>query len=343
MKKLLKPSKLNKGDTIATISPAWGCAGSNRVKWKYELGVKRLEELGLNVVAAPNSLKGTSFLKENPEARAEDLMWAFENKEVKAIIANVGGNDSDRILPFLSKEIIIDNPKILCGYSDVMNLHLFCYKIGLSTFYGDNLLTTIAEAKEWNGYSKFWFEKVLFDNSLIGEICPAKHWSDSHNNYTNPDYVKKYNNNTGYVKIQGEGIVRGKLFGGHSGLMEIEEKCEIALNKEDFKDTILFFEEIPEFSTEKHIRGFFDWLGRKGYLQIINGIIIGKIMENEKFEPIADIIREIVSDKYGLKSMPIMYGLNIGHTSPICVLPYGVEAEVDVNSLKFSILENGVV
>ena len=43
---MLKPPKLNRGDTIATISPAWGCAGDEEIRWKYELGVKRLEELG---------------------------------------------------------------------------------------------------------------------------------------------------------------------------------------------------------------------------------------------------------------------------------------------------------
>ena len=109
---MIKPTKLNKGDIIATISPSWGCAGSNRVKWQYQLGVNRLESLGLKVVAAPNSLKGTSFLASSPEARAEDLMWSFENKAVKAIIANIGGNDSINLLPFLSPRTILDNPKI---------------------------------------------------------------------------------------------------------------------------------------------------------------------------------------------------------------------------------------
>jgi len=45
---MIKPQKLNIGDTIATISPSWGCAGTARVKWQYELGVQRLKELGLS-------------------------------------------------------------------------------------------------------------------------------------------------------------------------------------------------------------------------------------------------------------------------------------------------------
>lgn len=68
--------------------------------WRYRLGVRRLEELGLQVVNAPHSLKGSAFLSQHPEARAEDFQWAFENPEVKAIIANVGGCDSHRLCPF---------------------------------------------------------------------------------------------------------------------------------------------------------------------------------------------------------------------------------------------------
>ena len=152
---MIKPSKLNKGDTIATISPSWGCAGSSRVQWEYKLGCERLRELGLNVIAAPNSLRGTTYLKNNPQARAEDVNWAFENKDVKAIIANIGGNDSVCLLPYLSKNSIINNPKILCGYSDVMALHLYCHNLGLTTFYGDNLLTNVAEVPVWHKYSKY--------------------------------------------------------------------------------------------------------------------------------------------------------------------------------------------
>ena len=188
--RVIKPRKLNFGDTIATISPSWGCAGASRVKWQYNLGVSRLQEIGLNVVAAPNSLKGTSFLANSPEARAEDLIWAFENKNVNAIIANIGGNDAIKLIPYLSSKIILENPKILCGYSDIMSLHLYCHQLGLSTFYGDNLLTTIAEAECWHPYSKYWFEKVLFDNSPIGEISPSSDWTFEPNNHTNPKYIR---------------------------------------------------------------------------------------------------------------------------------------------------------
>ncbi len=37
-----------------------------------------------------------------------------------------------------------------------------------------------------------------------------------------------------------------------------------------------------------------------------------------------------------------MGGLNFGHTSPLLVIPYGAEADLNVDNLEFSILENGV-
>ena len=98
---LIKPNKLNKGDKVATVSPCHGWAGDPGIHWKYKLGVERLSELELEVVAAPNSLKGSEYLSQNPQARAEDIMWAFENKEIHAIIANVGGNDSIKIIPYV--------------------------------------------------------------------------------------------------------------------------------------------------------------------------------------------------------------------------------------------------
>lgn len=163
---LIKPNHLRYGDTIATVSPSNGWAGDADINWKYCLGVTRLKELfGFHTISAPNSLRGSEYLRKNPQARAEDIMWAFTNPEVKAIIANIGGNDSINIIPFINTNVIKNNPKVFIGYSDVQNIHILCYKARLSTFYGDNLLTNIAETPYMHPYSERWFRKVLFDPS----------------------------------------------------------------------------------------------------------------------------------------------------------------------------------
>lgn len=340
---MIKPVRIHKGDTVATISPSWGCAGAPGVKWKYELGCNRLRALGLNVIPAPNSLRGTSYLRENPNARADDFNWAFENKEVKAVIANIGGNDSERLLPFLSKTAVRNNPKIFCGYSDVMTLHLFCYREGLMTYYGDNLLTDIAENGAWHSYSRDRFKKTFFEPSVIGRIEPSKNWSYDDNKFTDREYKKHYVSNPGYIHIQGEGIVSGKLFGGHSEIKGLSGVYgESLIRQEDFEDSIFFFEDIPECCNPEQMAAFFDWMGQKGYLQKINGIVIGKMRMKDSFEPYAHKIREIITDKYQLPGLPVLGGLNIGHTSPVAILPYGAQAEINMEDMSFAVLESGV-
>src|SRR6185295_15225137 len=97
---MLKPKKLKRGDKVATISLSWGGAGS--IPHRYEAGKKQLiETFGVEVVETKNALKPSDRIYKNPEARAEDLMEAFSDSSIKAIISNIGGDDSIRTLPFI--------------------------------------------------------------------------------------------------------------------------------------------------------------------------------------------------------------------------------------------------
>lgn len=340
---MMKPQRLRVEDVIATISPAWGCAGDADVVWKYRLGAKRLEELGLRVVAAPNSLRGAKYLAANPQARVDDVTWAFENPEVKAILANIGGNDSVKLLPLLDPAIVREHPKIFCGYSDVLTLHLFCHRQGLTTFYGGNLLTNVAEAQGWHPYSRYWFQKALFDPAPLGEIAPSADWTHEEQNHADPGYVRKYVPNPGYRRVQGHGTVRGRLFGGHASLMEYDAGSGIAPTVADFDGAIFFFEDIPEFCDAAYLEGFLDWMGQNGFLQALRGIVFGKMQSPEDFAPYEELVRQVIGRRYGRPDLPVLSGLNFGHTSPVCMLPFGAEAELDADGLRFSILESGVI
>ncbi len=124
--------------------------------------------------------------------------------------------------------------------------------------------------------------------------------------------------------------------------MKYDSESSIVLSKADFTNTILFFEDIPEFCDVEYMGNFFDWLGENNYLQVLKGVIIGKMCTEASFTSYAEVIRRVVSGKYGLQDMPIMYGMNFGHASPIGILPYGAEAELDIENLRLSILESGV-
>ncbi len=102
MKDLIVPAKLNEGDTVAFISVSGGRAGDKDMISRYLLGKRRFEKIfNVKVVETPNALKGSEYLYEHPEKRAEDLMWALKNDSVKGIVCNQGGDDSYRVFPIL--------------------------------------------------------------------------------------------------------------------------------------------------------------------------------------------------------------------------------------------------
>src|SRR5665647_1540636 len=104
---LIKPKKLNKGDKVATVSLSWGGAGDNEILWRYYQGKERLANVfGLDIVEMPNTLKGTDYVYNHPEKRADDLMTAFTDTSIKAIIACIGGEDSIRMLPYIDFDVI---------------------------------------------------------------------------------------------------------------------------------------------------------------------------------------------------------------------------------------------
>jgi len=339
---MIEPQKLNKGDKIATVSPSWGIAGETDYLWRYELGKKRLESMGLSVVPAPNSMNGEIYTRNNPKARADDITWAFDNKDIKAIIANIGGcNESIQLLPYIDLRVIADNSKIFIGYSDVMSIHLFCRKAGLSTFYGHNLLPVIAENPKFHPYSKKWLKKVLFHDEPIGCIEPSDTFTCDEIDYGNHTAKRIYHKDSGYIWLQGKGITIGRLFGGHTGLMELNGTL-IEISAADFEDTIFFIEDIAQFFSPKQLVDFIDWLGNIGALQRLKGVLIGKLCSYESFDDHRKAIMHVIHDKYKLFDIPIIANMNFGHTSPMCILPYGALAEINCDTRKFSILDSGV-
>jgi muramoyltetrapeptide carboxypeptidase LdcA involved in peptidoglycan recycling len=133
MTPLIKPKSLQKGDAVATISLSWGGAGE--LLHRYEIGKKQLQDnFGLKVFETRNALKSAGYIEKNPKARADDLMEAFSDKSIKAIISNIGGDDSIRTLPFIDLSVIRNNPKIFLGFSDTTITHFACYKAGLTSF-----------------------------------------------------------------------------------------------------------------------------------------------------------------------------------------------------------------
>ena len=87
MVEMLKPKRLEPGDKVAAISLSWG--GPGTIPHRYQAGKRQLAEaFDLKVVETPHALRSASWLEANPRARADDLMGAFADPSIKAIIGN---------------------------------------------------------------------------------------------------------------------------------------------------------------------------------------------------------------------------------------------------------------
>ncbi len=311
--RLIKPQKLNRGDKVATVSLSWGGAGDSHLLWRYNVGKKRLEEeFGLKLVEMPSTLKGTEYVYNHPEERAEDLMKAFADESVKAIFSCIGGSESVRMLPYMDFDIIKNNPKIFIGYSDTTVAHMMCCKAGLSSFYGPSILCELAENVELHDYTKHWIERVLFNNSSIGKIEPSPYWTSEHLPWEekNKEIKRNLQPNMGYELLQGSDIARGSLIGGCIEVLEMLKGTELWPNINEWNDTILFF----ETSEDKPDPDYFEyWLrnyGAQGILNRTNGIIFGKPYDNQYYEDYKKAIVKVVRDELKLTELTILCNMS---------------------------------
>ncbi|PEZ05080.1 LD-carboxypeptidase [Bacillus sp. AFS018417] len=341
---LIKPKKLQPGDRVATVSPSWGGAGDPELRWRYEQGVKRLEEVfGLKVIPMPNSLKGEDYLYKNPQARAADLMTAFKDESIKGIFANIGGEDSIRLLPYIDFDVIRENPKIFMGYSDVTVSHLFCHKAEISSFYGPAILTDFAENVEMDPYTIEMVNRTLFSNEIIGEIQPAKEWTSEYLEWIeeNKNRRRTMQKNLGYEVLQGSGVAQGHLIGGCIEVLECAKGTELWPDKKYWNDSILFFETSEEKPEPNFIKYWLRNYAVQGILQKVNGIIFGKPLDEKYYDEYKEEIQKVMKE-FNLEDLPILYNLNFGHTEPKFILPYGAMAEINCDKKTFTILESGV-
>lgn len=341
---LIKPQRLKKGDKVAAVSLSWGGAGDPDLVWRYQLGKQRLEsEFGLEVVEMSNTLKGSQYIYDHPQMRAQDLMQAFADPQIKGIFSCIGGSESVRLLPFIDYEVIRNNPKVFLGYSDTTVAHFMCIKGGLSSFYGASILAEFAENIEIYEYTKKHLEQALFTGDIIGSVAPAKEWTGECLAWKeeNRNVAKMLQKNRGYELLQGKGKVHGRLIGGCIEVLEMIKGTEL-WNRSDFDDAILFLETSEDKPEPAYIEYWLRNYGSQGILQKVSGIIWGKPCEEKYYEEYKASIKKIINE-LGLFDLPILYNVNFGHTEPMCVIPIGAMAEIDCSTKSFSILEPGVI
>lgn len=339
----MKPSGLNKGDTIALLSLSTGLAGI--FPHRLDKAKKFLESEGFKIKEYSTTREFLDGKAGTPEKRAKDLMQAFNDKKVKAIICTIGGMHANEIVPLLDYELIKENPKIFCGYSDISVLHGAIFtKTGLTTFYGPAALTQFGEYPRPMDYTLDYFYKALTGLGEISVIEPSENWTDEFLDWGDKESgerPRKMQVNKGHDWLK-KGKAKGKIIGGCLGPLLKLMGTQYNI---DYKNKILLIEtpEGQEFTKGEplsYIDSQIMDLRNAGVFDVINGLIIGRgfgysVEDRKKFK---NIIKQHVKPY----NFPVLADVNIGHTDPIITLPLNVEVTLDSEKNLFSVDESGI-
>jgi muramoyltetrapeptide carboxypeptidase LdcA involved in peptidoglycan recycling len=349
LRSAIKPERLRPGDVVAAVTLSWG--GPGTYPHRYAAGKRQFEdEFGCRVVETRHALRDAAWIAANPKARADDLMEAFADTSIRAIISTIGGDDSIRILPFLDLGVLRTYPKIFMGYSDTTVTHFACLAAGVTSFYGPAFMSGFAENGGMHRYLVESVRRSLFSSVPVGEVAPNAggwtverlEWSD----LANQSRVRTLTPSTGWRWLQAAGRVNGPLIGGCLEVMEWLKGTPVWPPLETWAGAVLFIETSEEAPAPRDVTRWLRSYGAQGILERVAAILVGRpgghqlaVADHQAYD---DAVLAVVRDELDL-AIPIVAGMDFGHTDPFFVLPYGVHAEIDCDEQRVSLVESAVV
>ena len=314
------PQKLKPGDEVRIIAPSRTMAIIRDDCRK--IAVERLESLGLKVTFAEHVEDfDPDYMCTNAKDRAEDMNQAFADPNVKAILTVVGGFNSNQILKYLDFELIKNNPKILCGFSDITILLDSIYaKTGLVTYYGPHYSTF--GMKKGFEYTFEYFKKILIEGAGETSIESSKEWSDDawFIDQENREFIE----NPGMFVVN-EGEAEGTIVGGNLCTLNLLQGTEYMPS---IRDSILFLED-DEMAGKLFLVEFdrnLVSLIQQPDFETVKGIVIGRCQKA------SEMTREkwikLIKSKPELEHIPVVIDCDFGHTNPIITFPIGGKAKL---------------
>ncbi len=344
------PSALSKGDKVAVVATSGGVQKFPEV---IDKGVERLEgRFGLEPVLYDNVHEDTEYLNSHPEEKAEAFMKAFEDPEIKGVIALTGGDEQLRILKYLENDRLRDNPTRFYGISDNTNLHIYLWSLGITSFYGGQILDDLLAEGDIGEYTYSYLEKAFFEDSL-GELEASEKFTDEYFDLFQEEIVddrERFEAPEREFWNFEQKTVEGLLFGGCFEIMDWQLAAEKYLpENEELEGCILALETSEEAPSITEIKRSLISMGEKGFLQNFSAIIIATPMrqalhgEDRTIEEKKNYHRkhtEIIKEeiKNYCPETPVVFNMEFGHTHPKIPLKLGGKLKINPEKQKIKSL-----
>ena len=292
-KKMITPTYLQKGDTVAIVSTA-----RKNIDDNLKPTIDLLEGWGLTVKLGKTIGLDYYQLAGTDEQRTADFQEQMDNPNIKAIWCVRGGYGTVKIIDKLDFTKFKQNPKWIIGFSDVTVLHGHLNRMGIESLHA-TMPVAIPRATD---EAKNSLCAALFGEKLQYTLeCDAL----NHN-----------------------GKTKGELVGGNLSILYSLLGSESAI---DCADKILFIEDLDEYLY--HVDRMMMNLKRNGCLQSLKGIIVGAMTEMKDNEiPWGRNALEIIEDNVKGLNIPIIYNFPAGHIRGNRALIFGRQVSMEVNA-----------
>lgn len=311
---------------IRVIAPAASLA--NLAPANKELAEERLKSLGFNVSFGKHAFERDMFGSSSVQSRVSDLHEAFQDADVDLVMAAFGGANSNELLPYIAYDLIKNNKKIFCGFSDITALqNALLKKSELINLYGP-CFSHFAMQQGFD-YIEQAFMNIVKNKRREFDIIDSHEWSDDkwHKNQDDRHFMQ----NPGRVVLY-PGQAEGEIVGGNIGTLPLLFGTPYMPG---LANKILFLED-DGMSIDLFKRNFVS-LSQQPDFDKVKGIVLGRFRNNSDFS--VDGLREFFNNHVKLGQIPVITGLDFGHTMPYFVFPIGGKARIntDENVINISL------
>ncbi len=326
-----KRIETGKTTTIGVFSSSSPVSATAPVR--YERGVQFLESKGFHVINGNLYKRNDHYRSGSIKDRADEFNQLLYDEDIDILMAAIGGNNTNSILPYIDYEYIKEHPKMIIGYSDTTALLLAIYaKTGLITFYGPAVASSFGELPPFVDRTFDNFYHILVEKNYPFDYAMPEVWTDEFIDWGSQDRAKTEAKNE-WMCVK-EGVAQGRLIGGNLNTMEGFFGTEYMPEIKD-GDILLIEDSLKDAST---IERTFSMLKLAGVFERVSGIILGK---HEKFDDNGTGRKpyEILMEVLGYTDIPVLAEFDCCHTHPMFTMPIGCNIVLDATHKKVKLAE----
>jgi muramoyltetrapeptide carboxypeptidase len=295
---MIIPPFLKPGDGVAIISPS-GTVLSERV----DGAINAIEQWGFHAIEGEHTREQYHAYEVVTHSapwqlRLDDLRWALNDPQVKAILCSRGGYGAVHLLEHIDLDALARNPKWIIGFSDISALHAAWHRAGVVSIH-----SPMAKHLWLNGIDDET-SRINY-NVITGSGLPTYTIAPHHHNRT--------------------GSATATITGGNLAVLMGLLATPFNIIK---PGNILFIEDVAEQVYQ--VQRLLYHLRLAGILPRLAGLIVGQFTKHRGDDTSAML--DMISDMVAPYSYPVAFNFPIGHVPRNVPIVEGTTATLQVTA-----------